>query len=284
MTSATVSSISLPPSRRHRGRIGFRGPPMQCGQRHYTIYYKSEQILILSGDQLYRMNFANLIRSHKDSGADITICVCPVKRAEARRMGLVGVDGSGCVQRFAEKPQEDPIIDSFPVPAALFGSDASIEPDSFLGSMGTYVFEPEVLSRALSENGANDFGTGIFEWAVEHCRVMAYPFSGYWRDIGTVEAFFEANIALARPRAPFELYAPRRPIYTRCRPLPPSRLIGSEIRDSLLSEGSRSATPPCGRLYRRCAQRDRQRQLANEGGAARRRLLRRGAVAHGAGP
>ncbi len=222
-----------------QGSDWFQGPADAVrATLDHTIYYKSEQILILSGDQLYRMNFANLIRSHKDSGADITICVCPVKRAEARRMGLVGVDGSGCVQRFAEKPQEDPIIDSFPVPAALFRSDASIEPDSFLGSMGTYVFKPEVLSRALSENGANDFGTGIFEWAIEHCRVMAYPFSGYWRDIGTVEAFFEANIALARPRAPFELYAPRWPIYTRCRPLPPSRLIGSEIRDSLLSEGS----------------------------------------------
>ena len=73
--------------------------------------------------------------------------------------------------------------------------------------MGTYVFKPEVLSRALSENSANDFGTGVFEWAIEHCRVMAYPFSGYWRDIGTVEAFFEANIALARPHAPFDLYA-----------------------------------------------------------------------------
>ena len=89
-----------------------------------------------------------------------------------------------------------------------------------------------ILTHALN------FGTGVFEWAMEHCRVMAYPFSGYWRDIGTVEAFFEANIALAQPHTPFELYAPGWPIYTRCRPLPPSRVIGSEIRDSLLSEGS----------------------------------------------
>jgi glucose-1-phosphate adenylyltransferase len=222
-----------------QGSDWFQGPADAVrATLNHTIYYKSEQVLILSGDQLYRMNFADLIRSHEDAAADITICVCPVKRTDAKRMGLVAVDGSGCVQRFVEKPQEDRIIDTFSVPAAFFGSDASIEPDSFLASMGTYVFKPEVLSRALNENSADDFGTGVFEWAIEHCRVMAYPFSGYWRDIGTVEAFFEANIALARPHAPFDLYALRWPFYTRCRPLPPSRIIGSEIRDSLLSEGS----------------------------------------------
>ena len=204
----------------------------------HTTYYESEQILILSGDQLYRMNFADLIRFHEESRADATICVCPVKRSEAKRMGLVGIDKSGAVERFLEKPEEDAIIDSFPAPAAFFGSDASVESDGFLASMGIYAFKPEALSRALSENNANDFGTGVFEWAIEHCKVMAYPFSGYWRDIGTVETFFEANIALAQPDAPFELYAPRWPIYTRCRSLPPSRVVGSEIRDSLLCEGS----------------------------------------------
>ncbi len=222
-----------------QGSDWFQGPADAVrATLDHTIYYRSEQVLILSGDQLYRMDFADLIRSHENTGADITICVCPVERAEARRMGLVGVDGSGCVRRFVEKPREDRIIDFFPAPAALFGPDAPMGDESFLGSVGTYVFKPEVLSKALSENSANDFGTGIFEWAIEHCKVMAYPFSGYWRDIGTVESFFEANIALARPHAPFNLYAPRWPIYTHCRPLPPSRVIGSEIRDSLLAEGS----------------------------------------------
>ena len=92
--------------------------------------------------------------------------------------------------------------------------------------------------KALTENGANDFSTGIFEWAMSRYSVAAYPFAGYWRDIGTVEAFFDANIGLTKPDAAFDLYAPRQPIYTRSRPLPPGRVIGSEIRDSLLCEGS----------------------------------------------
>ncbi len=184
------------------------------------------------------MDFAELIRSHRESQADVTICVCPVERAEARRMGLVGVDGSRIVQRFAEKPGDDRVIDTFSVPPGFFPEEAQVLPESFLGSMGIYVFRPEVLQKALTGNGANDFGTGIFEWSIKHCKVAAYPFAGYWRDIGTVQAFFEANIGLAKPVLAFNLYAPRWPIYTRCRPLPPSRVIGSEIRDSLLCEGS----------------------------------------------
>jgi glucose-1-phosphate adenylyltransferase len=206
---------------------------------NHTMYYRSSEILILSGDQLYRMDFGDLIRSHRECGADITICVYPVARAEAKRMGLVAVDGSRVVQRFVEKPQEERIIDSLPIPSGLFRQGIDIPPDGALGSMGIYVFKPEVLKKSLSENSADDFGTGIFEWAISRLRVVAYPFSGYWRDIGTVEAFFEANISLGKLEAPFDLYGPRWPIYTRSRPLPPSRVIGSEIRDSLLCEGSR---------------------------------------------
>jgi len=217
----------------------FQGPADAVrATMNHTLYYRSDEILILSGDQLYRMDFAELIRSHRESQADVTICVCPVERAEAKRMGLVSVNSSRIVQRFAEKPGEDRVIDSFPVPQGLFPDTTPIRPDSFLGSMGIYVFKPEVLQKALTENGADDFGTGIFEWAISRCRVAAYPFAGHWRDIGTVEAFFEANIGLAKPMPAFDLYAPRQPIYTRCRPLPPSRVIGSEIRDSLLCEGS----------------------------------------------
>ena len=229
MNSATVLSNILAAEQTAHWSDWFQGPADAVrATLNHTTYYKSEQILILSGDQLYRMNFADLIRFHEESRADATICVCPVKRTEAKRMGLVGIDKSAAVERFVEKPEEDAIIDSFPAPAAFFGSDASVEPDSFLASMGIYAFKPEALSRALNENNANDFGTGVFEWAIEHCKVMAYPFSGYWSDIGTVETFFEANIALAQPDAPFELYAPRWPIYTRCRSLPPSRVVGSE--------------------------------------------------------
>ncbi len=205
---------------------------------NHTMYYKSEEMVILSGDQLYRMNYADLINAHRDSKADITVCVYPVSRAEARRMGLVAVDKGREVLRFVEKPQEDGTIDSFRVPAGLFGMEVAPGRETILASMGLYVFKPGVLSQTLADSDAMDFGTGVFQSAIGKYKVKAHPFSGYWRDIGTIETFFEANIALARPDPPFQLYAPRWPIHTRTRSLPPSRVIGSEIRDSLLAEGA----------------------------------------------
>jgi glucose-1-phosphate adenylyltransferase len=104
--------------------------------------------------------------------------------------------------------------------------------------MGIYVFRPEALSRVLAGTTATDFGRGIFQSALTTYKVSAYPFSEYWQDIGTIEAFFDANIALAQPDSAFKLYAPKWPIYTRGRSLPPSHIMGSEIRDSLVAEGS----------------------------------------------
>jgi glucose-1-phosphate adenylyltransferase len=206
---------------------------------HHTTYYRSGEVLILSGDQLYRMNYADLLREHRESWADITICVTPVGRTDASRMGLLSVDHDGKVTRFVEKPQEEEIIESFRLPRGDQGGKLPDIGDSYLASMGIYVFRPEVLVKLLSGSTAADFGMGIFQQAMESGhRVRAHCFSRYWKDIGTVESFFEANIALAQPDAPFQLYEPEWPIYTRTRSLPPSRIVGSEIQDSLLSEGT----------------------------------------------
>ena len=205
---------------------------------NHTMYYKSEEMIILSGDQLYRMDYSDLIRTHRRSQADITICVCPVDRKEARRMGLVVMDSRRRVQQFVEKPEEDETIDAFRIKPGVFKAAVQAGEEAFLGSMGLYVFRPEVLARVLEGNSAVDFGMGIFQSAIDRYRVTAYPFSGYWRDIGTIEAFFEANSALARPEPPFTLHAPRWPLYTHARSLPPSRMVGSRIRDSLIAEGA----------------------------------------------
>lgn len=205
---------------------------------NHTMYYKSEEIIILSGDQLDRMDYGELIRKHRHSGADITICVCPIDREETRRMGLVAVDGRQRVVRFVEKPQEDEVIDTFRIKGRFPKSEGPAAQERFLGSMGLYVFKPNVLARSLANSAAVDFGTGIFQSALDKYKVMAYPFFGYWRDIGTVETFFEANVSLARPQPPFSLYEPHWPIYTRARSLPPSRIVGSEIQDSLIAEGA----------------------------------------------
>ncbi len=205
----------------------------------HTTYYKSDQMLILSGDHLYRMNYADLIKFHREKQADVTLCAYPVTREEASRMGLIRVDASGAVNEFVEKPKDPGVIDRFRAPVELFESKtSSFDSDRFLASMGVYVFHSDVLVQSLTDSTHADFGKEIIPWALGRFRVLAYPFAGYWKDIGTIRTFFEENIALAHKEAPFQLYSPGWPIYTRARPLPPARVIESEIRDTLLAEGS----------------------------------------------
>ncbi len=207
---------------------------------NHTMYYASAHMLILSGDHLYRMDYRKLIDYHQARAADVTLCAYPVIRGEAPRMGLLKVDDSGRIEEFVEKSDDPEVIDRFRAPEQLLaarGIPDDAEP-RYLGSMGIYLFEPDVLVESLSKTVQTDFGKEIIPAAIEKYRVMAYPFEGYWRDIGTISSFFDANISLAQPDSPFRLYSPGWPIYTRTRSLPPSRVIRSEIRDSILVEGS----------------------------------------------
>ncbi len=206
---------------------------------HHITYYDADQMLILSGDHLYRMDYRELIRFHREHGSQITLCVYPVTREEAPQLGLLRVDPLGRVRAFTEKPKDPEIIRQYRAPEALFQeAGLRFDGDRYLASMGIYVFEPEVLVEALAEPSRADFGKEVIPAAIGRYTVMAYPFAGYWKDIGTVGSFFEANIALAQSNPPFRLYEPRWPIFTRTRALPPSRVIRSDIRDSLLVEGS----------------------------------------------
>jgi glucose-1-phosphate adenylyltransferase len=205
----------------------------------HTTYYKSSDMLILSGDHLYRMDYRELIDFHRRSNADITLGVYPVTREDAPRMGLVKAAAQGEVEEFTEKPKAPEVVNAFCTPSRFFESKGlPAGPGQCLASMGVYVFKPEALIRALSDSGQADFGKEVIPGAIGRFRLMAFPFAGYWMDIGTIASFFDANISLAQTAPPFELYYPRWPIYTRARSLPPVRVIGSEIRDSLLVEGS----------------------------------------------
>ena len=205
----------------------------------HTTYYESDQMLILSGDHLYRMNYADLVNFHRNNNADITIGVYPAARMEASQLGLLRVDDGGVVDKFVEKPQDPEIIKQFSAPKRLFKSQGlTIKSNLCLASMGIYVFEKDVLLKVLSQCTDTDFGKEIIPAAIDDYRVMAYPFLDYWKDIGTIASYFEANIELTQPEPPFQLYWPNWPFYTRTRSLPPSRVIQSEIRDSLLVEGS----------------------------------------------
>jgi len=205
----------------------------------HTAYYKADQVLILSGDHLYRMNYADLIDFHRRSRADITLSVYPVSRKAAPGLGLLKVDSTGAVKEFIEKPQDLETIDQFLAPPSLFEARGlTIESDRCLASMGIYVFQTEILIDLLNNSNQTDFGKEVIPSAIQQYHVMAYPFADYWMDIGTIKSFYEANVALAKPQPPFSLYQARWPIYTRMRSLPPARIIHSEIRDSLVVEGS----------------------------------------------
>jgi glucose-1-phosphate adenylyltransferase len=194
---------------------------------NHTMYYESDQIVILGGDHLYRMDYSKLVEYHRQTKADITLGVYPVVREEASRMGLMRTDASGRVVEFKEKPKEPEVIDRF---QAAEGK--------YLASMGIYVFEPHVLRDLLADQSKTDFGKEVIPDAIGSHRVMAYAFNDYWRDIGTIGAFFEANLELVARDPEFNLYKGGWPFYTRSRNLPPSRVVDSEIRDSLIVEGS----------------------------------------------
>ena len=206
---------------------------------NHTTYYGSQQMLILSGDHLYRMNYRDLIAFHRESGADISICVYPVPKVEASRMGLLRADSGGCVSEFVEKPQDPEVIDRFGAPPELFAARGlEVDEGLCLASMGIYVFEPEVLKEVLADEAMTDFGKEVIPAALDKYKVMAYPFNDYWMDIGTIGSFYEANVTLAQTAPPYQIYRAGWPTYTRTRSLPPSRIIGSQIRDSLVVEGS----------------------------------------------
>jgi len=187
-----------------------------------------EDILILSGDHLYRMDYGKFIELHREKRADVTIAVQPVALADAPRFGILKTDEDGRITSFHEKPKAGELEGLECVP----GSDQPC-----LASMGIYLFRPDALRESLEGSDAEDFGKQIIPAAIESLRVYAYLFDGYWEDIGTIRAFYEANLALTLPDPPFDFYDPTHPIYTRPRFLPSSRADGCHLKQTVLAEG-----------------------------------------------
>jgi glucose-1-phosphate adenylyltransferase len=205
--------------------------------RHF-IYHDAEYLLILAGDHLYRMDYAAMIDEHIERRADITIAAQPVSTDEAPSMGIFQFDADGQIVGFEEKPTPDrlrAIGSSSPV-GARFVDPSDEQP--FIASMGIYVFTRDVLLDALDRLPGVDFGHEIIPAALESRRVNAYLFHDYWQDVGTVESFYDANIMLTRPRAPFNFWDPRRPVFTRPRFLPASRFNLCDVDQAVISEGS----------------------------------------------
>ena len=199
--------------------------------RQNIRYFMDEDpdlVVILSGDQLYRMNFSEVIRQHLENNADITISTKPVAREEAGSLGIMQVDNDGRIVNFVEKPGDTEALDALRAPL--------YEDERYLASMGIYVFNMNVLKR-LMENNFSDFGKHIIPTAISDYKVYSYIFDGYWKDIGTIGAFWEANLDLTRTDPEFTFYDVHVPIYTRMRYLPPSKINCGQISRCLVSEG-----------------------------------------------
>jgi glucose-1-phosphate adenylyltransferase len=184
------------------------------------------------------MNFAEMMATHRASKADVTIATMPVDRQTARSMGLMRVDDSGRVAGFLEKPQTDKEIDIVRMnPSWIDARGVESQGRDCLASMGIYLFNREALVSLLTKTDYHDFGREIFPASTRTHRVQVHLFDGYWEDIGTIRSFYEANLALATPERPFDLASATAPIYTRARFLPPSRLDGVTLRNSLVADG-----------------------------------------------
>lgn len=204
-----------------------------------------EQVLILSGDQLYRMDYGAFVAAHRASGAALTVGALPVDPATAEGFGLMRTDADGRIREFREKPKGE-ALDAMRVDTAALGLSANeAQRKPFLASMGIYVFERNVLFNLLSSHPeATDFGNHIIPAALSSgLSLQSHLFDGYWEDIGTIKAFYEANLALADEQPSFSFYDQVAPIYTRSRYLPPSQINHAAISRSILSEGCR--LDPC---------------------------------------
>ncbi len=199
-----------------------------------------EDIVILSGDHLYRMDYMKFVNKHRQTDADITVAAIPCDEKRAADFGLMKIDESGRINAFAEKPKGD-ALEAMKVDTTVLGlsrNEAKEKP--YIASMGIYVFKKDALLQLLNETlpTANDFGSEIIPAAADNMRVQAYLFNDYWEDIGTMKSFFEANLALAQHPPRFEFYDAVNPIFTSPRFLPPAKVQNCKVTDAIISHGA----------------------------------------------
>ena len=199
--------------------------------RRSIRYFEDDEpdlVVILSGDQLYRMNIQDMINTHLKNDADVTVSTKPVNSEQAASLGIMKVNNNGQVLKFVEKPSSN---------SALDGLEISNNSNLYLASMGIYIFKMSVLKSLLEENKESDFGKHIIPGSIKLKRVFSHIFNGYWEDIGTIRSFWSANLGLTEPLPKFSFYDADNLIYTRMRYLPPSKINSCELIQSLISDG-----------------------------------------------
>ena len=193
-----------------------------------------DYVIILSGDQLYSMDYRAMLAHHRAHGADLTVATIPVTADDAPGFGILKTDAEHTITEFHEKPPHDELDGKeSPVSAEMEGAGRV-----YLASMGIYIFNSTVLKDMLDANPEDhDFGKKIIPEAIGERRVVSYPFEGYWSDIGTIRSFFDANLMLAQPEPPFNLYDPAMPLFTNARMLAPAKVEHAIVRNAIISEG-----------------------------------------------
>ncbi len=194
-----------------------------------------EYVLILSGDQLYQMDFGDMLDNHIKSAAEITIATIPVGERDATEFGILKTDGRQCVSSFIEKPSSDKL----PAWVSNTGEDMIQQGRHYLASMGIYIFNRKLLFDLLQEEkkDATDFGKEIIPDAIDKYKVVSFQYDGYWTDIGNIYSFFEANLALTLDLPPFNLFDNRKMVYSRARMLPPAKISGTTMQQTIMAEG-----------------------------------------------
>lgn len=220
----------------HEGWYGGTADAVRKNLDHFRVQNPSHYI-ILSGDQLYRMDLKDFMQKHLDAGAKVSIAATPVNRDDADELGILRVDGKNHIEAFLEKPGPGKDIAEYRIPEKNQSDSDKREGKEYLASMGIYIFDADVMEEMLN-TGKKDFGKEIIPDAIGETDVLAYIYRGYWEDIGTIRSFYESNLDLGSPFPKFNLYDQANPLYTHRRDLPPTKLNSSTLKNSIASEGS----------------------------------------------
>lgn len=225
----------LPAEQRVRGSGWFQGTADAVRQNiDYFIETPVDYFLILSGDQLYNMDFQKMLRFAKQSNADLVIAALPISKDDAKRMGVLQVDDNSLITNFLEKPQEQAALEMFRV-------SPEIAPDAkrcYLGSMGIYLFKREALLKLLHQDSREDFGKHLIPTKVAEGKTAAYVHDGYWEDIGTIESFYQANMALTGANPAFNCYDEANPIFASPYNLPGPKIYNTKVSNAIICEGA----------------------------------------------
>ncbi|MXV37946.1 glucose-1-phosphate adenylyltransferase [Flavobacteriaceae bacterium Ap0902] len=201
---------------------------------HFDSVANHDFILILSGDQLYQMDYKKLLDNHIEKGADLTIATIPVNAEDATGFGIMKTNEEGTITSFVEKPSHDELGEW----SSNTGEKMQGQGRNYLASMGIYLFNKKVLKELLFEHEGADFGQNIIPESIKTHKVNSYQFEGYWTDIGTIKSFHDANLDLAKIMPEFNLYDNSNPIYTHARMLPPAKVVGTTLENVVLSDGA----------------------------------------------